>query len=63
MCSKLSQEVSELFPFLLRANKMRLTDRKRRVNKVQAQGDRPNHMSIGFFQGVKFSYQRFYFQM
>ena len=28
-------------------NKMRLKDLKRRVNKVQTLGDRPNHMSSG----------------
>ena len=27
--------------------KMKLKDSKRRVNKVQTQGDRPNHMSSG----------------
>ena len=29
-------------------NKIRLKDVKRRVNKVQTDGDRPNHMSSGY---------------
>ena len=29
-------------------NKMRSKDWKRRINKVQTKGDRPNHMSSGF---------------
>ena len=29
-------------------NKIRLKDVKRRVNKVQKHGDRPNHMSSGY---------------
>ena len=42
--------VFELFLCLLRAkqNETIKGDCKRRVNKVQTQGDRPNHMSSGF---------------
>ena len=41
--------VFELFPCLLRAKQNEIKgDRKRRVNKVQTQGDSQNHISSGF---------------
>ena len=53
MCLKLSQEdkwtlqFSSYPPAFYMPNKVRLKDWKRRVNKMQTQGDRPNLMSSG----------------
>ena len=46
--NKRTLQFSSYSPAFFFPNKIRLKDVKRRVNKVQTHGDRPNHMSSGY---------------
>ena len=51
---------SSYSPAFFVQNKIRLKDVKRRVNKVQTHGDRPNHMSSGYSKELNVQNVRYF---
>ena len=53
--------VFELLPCLFRAKQNKIKGRvKRRVNKVQTHGDRPNHMNSGYSKELNVQNVRYF---